>query len=385
MKIFRKNSKFPIGIDISDYNLKLIQINSKGRDSLEIQAISKVTLEKGLINDGDIINKIKVLDALKTLLSKPLKGKVTSREVVACLPETKTYLKLINVEKSPNELSQVIEAEMEKHIPFPIDEIYYDYQIISSDRNSFNVLIGACPKRFVNQYIDILKEAKLSIVGLEIEAIAISRSLIQEEVQKKKKKPQKKNYLVIDMGAKRTSMFVYSQNTPLFTLNLPISGGAVTSKIANFLEIDDKQAEKAKIVCGMDKKKAKGIIRNVLVDTLDEIVDKIEDAIDYFKNHFPDRGEINQIIISGGGSSIKDLENYLQEATSIETIKGDSLINLNNSSPEMQSYFVESYKLKNDFSIADKDSKSLTITQDDRLAFSTAIGLGLRNVFNSKL
>jgi len=380
-----RKSKYPIGLDISDYSLKLVQLNKKGRDSIDIQAISKIPLEKGLINNGEIVNKIKVIEAIKKLIDKPLNGKISSHEVVACLPETKTYLKLIHIEKSPNELVNIIEAEIEKHIPVALEDMYYDWQIIESKRDGDLVLVGACPKNIVKQYIEILKEAKLSIVGLEIEAVAIARSLLKEESPKIKKIKNRENHLIIDIGKKRTSMFVYSRNTPLFTLSLPLSGEQITSHIAQSLEIDEDQAEKAKIVCGLDKTKAKGIIRNILSDTIDNIIERIDESIDYFNHHFPDRGEINQIQICGGGSSIKNIDTYIEEASSIKTTKGNSLINFNNKTETLDNYFLEVYKIKSDFSGNSKDSKSMTINQDSRLTYATAIGLALRNIFNQKL
>jgi len=385
MFTLHKKSKYPIGLDISDYSLKLIQLNKKRRDSIDIQAISKVSLEKGIINDGEIVNKIKTIEAIKKLLDKPLKGKISSHDVVACLPETKTYLILIEIEKSPNELKKIIEAEIEKHIPIPVDEMYYDWQVIESTRNVDKVLIGACPKNIVKQYIEVLKEAKLSVVGLEIEAVAISRSLLKEESPKNKKGQVRDNHLIIDIGKKRTSMFVYSKNTPLLTLSLPLSGELITSQIAHSLEIDEEQAEKAKIICGLDKTKAKGIIRNILSDTIDNIIEKIDESIDYFNHHFPGKGEIKQIQICGGGSSIKNIDIYIEEATSIKTTKGDSLINFNNKTLIADNFFLETYKIKSDFTNTEKDSKSMTINQDSRLSYATAIGLALRNIFNPRL
>ena len=385
MIIFHQNSKYPIGLDVSDYSLKLIQLNKSGRETINIQAISKVELPKGLIEGGEIINKIKVIEAIKTLLDKPLKGKITSRDVVACLPETKTYLKLIEIEKSPNKINQIIESEIEKHIPLSLDDIYYDWQILKSSRETDLVLIGACPKKIVNQYIEVFKEARLSIVGFEIEAVAISRSLLKEESPKIKKGKNKRNYLVIDIGKKRTSLFVYSKDSPLFTLSLPLSGELINSHIAKSLEIDENQAEKAKIICGLDKTKAKGIIRNIISDTIDNIVEKIDESIDYFNHHFPDKGDIEQILICGGGSSIKNIDTYMEEATSIKTSKGDSLINFNNKNLNIENYFLEIYKIKSDFTEGSGDSKTMSITQDNRLTYSTAIGLALRNIFNPKL
>lgn len=383
MSFFTKKSKYPVGLDFSDFSLKLIQLSKKGKDSIDVQAVSRVELPKGAIENGEIIDRTKVIESIKILFDKPLKGKISSREVVACLPETKTYLKLLRIEKSVNNINQIIESEVENNIPLPLNEIYFDWQIIETTKTESLILIGACSRNTVNQYIDIIKDAKLSVVALEIEAVAISRSLLEEESLRLKKEDGKNNYLIIDIGKNRTSMFVYSKNTPLFTLSLPMSGDLVTNKIAQSLEIDRAQAEKAKIICGLDKNKAKGIIRNILSDTINNIIEKINESINYYNNHFSERGEINQILICGGGSSIKNLSSYIEEAVSIKTSNGDSLTNLRLKNIDTQNIFIESYKMKTDFSDTN-DSKNITMTQDNKLTYTTAIGLALKDIFNYK-
>jgi Tfp pilus assembly PilM family ATPase len=67
---------------------------------------------------------------LGNLLAKPKFGAVSTNEVNACLPDTKTFIKLIEVEKSPNPLPDIIRVEVEKHVPLAIKDIYYDWQVV---------------------------------------------------------------------------------------------------------------------------------------------------------------------------------------------------------------------------------------------------------------
>jgi len=122
-------SPYPVGLDISDLSLKLVQLNKIG-DKIKIQAVGRTELEPGLIKNGVIRNKVKVIKAINKLLANPNIGKISSNEVVACLPEEKTFIKLIEIKKSLNDINEKIETEIEKHIPLPIDKIYYDWQII---------------------------------------------------------------------------------------------------------------------------------------------------------------------------------------------------------------------------------------------------------------
>lgn len=375
--MFNNNSQYPIGLDISDSSLKLVQLDKK-RNTVKIQAIGKIDFSEKLLNGGDVINQEDAVKAIKTILEKPQYGKVSSNEAVVCLPESKTFIKLIRIEKTPNAIENIIETEIEKHIPMAIGDMYYDWQVISSTRNHQLILIGAAPKKIINQYTKILEDAGLSIVAFEIESIAICRSLLTEE--KPRFKGENKNYLILDIGATRTGLTVYSKNTILFTISIPISGDEITKKIAESLKIDPTQAEKAKLICGLDEDKAQGVVKGILSGVMDELAAKISEAIDYYNSHFPDRGPINQIILGGGGANIKKLNKIITEKLNINTAIGDPLTNLDGAKEDFSKILNSIKHLETVKKYKEKDKPS-TLNNDYKTTFSTAIGLSLRGLY----
>ena len=102
-----RSSNYPFGLDISDLSLKLVQLN-KSRNKISIQALGKTDLPEGLIVDGEIKNQEEVVKMIRKLISKPKYGRVSSDSVVVCLPETKTFVKLIETQSSPNNMADVI-------------------------------------------------------------------------------------------------------------------------------------------------------------------------------------------------------------------------------------------------------------------------------------
>ena len=379
--LFQQSSSYPIGLDISDLSLKFIQLN-KVRDKITIQAMGKTNLPAGLIEGGEIKNKEEVAKKIKKLIANPQFGKASSGEIISCLPETKTFVKLIEVEKTPNPLPEIISHEIEKHIPMPIDELYYDWQIIKALNGKQLVLIGAAPQNIISQYINLLKEAGHSITALEIEPISICRSLLSEEALKFAG-PFEKNYGIIDIGAKRTSMIVYSKNTILFTASMPISGEEATNRIAKTLKIKASQAEKAKIVCGFDEKKADGIIKNILFDMTQKLIKKIHEAIEFYGAHFSDRGPINEILLCGGGANVKNLDKIISKEFSIPVKHGNALVNLSETNEKFSNILKEKHSLEVDLNKKNNkknQNKILSITQDSSLAFATAVGLALRGI-----
>jgi len=373
---------YPIGLDISDLSLKLIQLKKTG-DKIAIQALSKIDLPEGLFKDGEIKNKEKIIKAVNELIGKPKYGSVTTKEVVTCLPESKTFIKLIEVKKTEENILNTIEAEIERHVPMEISEIYFDWQLIKDLPDKQLILMGASPRNIVNQYIDLLDEAKLSIAALEIESVSLCRGLLAEEHYKFKGEADK-TYGIIDIGAKRSNMTVYSKNTILFSFTMPISGNEITKKIAETLKIDYKKAEKAKIICGLDQNKAEGIIKNTLYEMIKKLTEKINNSIMFHDRHFPDYGPIDKILLCGGGANIKNLDKLLSKHLSIKVERGDALINLNEDRQKISKIFSETHSLNANFSPKTKNKISKR-TQNDSITFSTAIGLALREVFIDKL
>lgn len=379
--LLSNNSEFPIGLDISDFSLKLVQLNKAG-ESFSIQAINKVDLPAGIIDDGEIKNREELINHLKMLIEKPKFGKVSSHEVTACLPENKTFVKLIEIDNGPNDLRETIMAEMEKHIPMPIDEIYFDWQIVNKDQGKNLVLLGAAPRQIVDDYTNIFDELGLSVFALEIESSAICRALLPEEGNAFKGE-QQKNYAILDIGAKRTSMIVYARKTILFTVSLPISGEAVTMNIADNLKIDRDQAERAKIICGLDEQKAEGVIREILGSQIGELVSRIKEIINYYETHFPGQGPISNICLCGGGSNIENIDKILEESLGLQVVLGDPLLNIKDDHEKINQLFSETYSLA--LGSEKNQNDDLTYTQNSSLAFATAIGLGLRGLFIDEL
>jgi type IV pilus assembly protein PilM len=374
--MFRKKIKNSLGLDISDNNLKICQLAKNG-NKIVIQALGKYQLKPNVVENGEIKNKDEFINALKILLSKPKFGKITCREITVCLPEIKSYIKMIEIDKTPNKIADIIIPEIEKYIPAPIEEIYFDWQKIGENSEKMQILIGACPKIIVENYLSCLEASKLTTTALEIETIPIARSLLPEESGKK---PESDNYIIIDLGAKRSSMIFYSRGIIIFTLSIPLSGDSITEQISKTLEIDLNQAEKAKIICGLDKDKAKGIINNLLSEMINDLINKIKEGVSHYNNYFSDYGIITKIILCGGGAYIKGIDKIIENSIGIETLPGNALDKLDNKSPNIFDIFMEKHSYKPNASKNFQEAgQMLSLSQESSLSYTTVIGLALRN------
>lgn len=388
------------GLDISDFSMKLVELKRSGSKST-LQAWNKINVPEGLIQKGEIKNTSSVLKLISKLL-KSSHGRLSTRYVTASLPETKTFIKVIELPFGSEDILKAVKEELPHHIPLPSEELYFDWEILSSPQEgSRKVLIGAAPKTIVSSYTEILKKAGLTPTALEIEAQAITRALIKPQASLSKEKQstsslfkkrsksltfsrkiftklpwvaryskkvrdkskeksgnlKEKAKVILDLGASRASLILYDLGTIQFVTSLPISGEKITQEIALRFKLKKEEAEKAKIICGLHPKKCKGALRSILEATLSDLVSEIKKALLFYETHFSEGNEVKEIILCGGGANLLNIENFLSKKLNLSTLKGDPLMNLNKNFP-----------------------KTLEIPKREILSFTTAIGLALRDV-----
>jgi len=355
---FLNSRENAFGLDISELSLKLIKLKKKG-PQIFLESYNEIDVPPGLIINGEIKKPEKLIFLINKLI-KTCKGKkISHKEVISVLPEPKTFIKLIRLPFTEGEnLPEIIQREIEHHIPLPLGEMYLDWQVIKNpfyteEPDKIYVLAGASPKNITDQYTNLLEKAGLIPLALEIEAVSILRSLIKENLT-----PGMDDFaqIIIDFGATRTGLLIYDHGIIQFSLSLPISGTEITENIAQSLDLSFEQAEKIKIVCGLDKKKCRGSLRKILHSRIDQLVLNIKNAINFYKNHFPRTNKIKKVILCGGGANFINIDQILSQKLNLEVEIGNPWVNIT------------------------KKNKEFPIPKNKSLSFVTAIGLALRGV-----
>lgn len=312
----------PIGIDLSDTAIKIAQLNSKR----QIKFLNKISLPEGVIVNGEIIKGDEAVKAIKKLLKSS--GKVSTNEAACALPERLTYFKNIEIEKNHNpNFYEEIEAEIAKHLPEEPEKLYIDWQILNKknklNNESLKIIIGAGPKKIVDKYINVLENSGLTPISMEIESMAIARALLNPN------DPAEKNKTIgiLDIGSTASTFIIVNNNTVRFTFSLSLSSEKITNLISDTLNIDNEQAEKAKILCGLDAKKAKGAIKKILDSLMCDLTETIKQIENFYINYFNGK-MIDKIFLCGGTANLQSLDETIQKLTQKEIMIGNPLINL---------------------------------------------------------
>jgi len=360
------------GLDISDLSLKIAKLKKK-KGILSMASFGEAKIPPGIIEEGEIKDKKSLVEIIKESLKKVKGAKLKTNYVVASLPEEKAFLQVIQMPiLKEEELKRAVYFEAENYIPLPVAEVYLDFQQVQPLYNHLDhldILIAALSKKTIDPYMSCLKGAGLIPKALEIESLAIARSLIKNEVSPFP-------VLLIDFGATRTSFIIFSGYSPRFTSSIPVSSQKFTEAISRDLGVDLIEAEKLKIKYGLGEKYRlkvegeikkeieRGIIFEALIPPLTDLIAQIKIHLSYYHTHahhehlLPNSKEVEKIFLCGGGANLKGLTDFLSSELKIPVELGNPWINI---LPEPLKELPE-------------------LSYEKSLSFTTALGLALREI-----
>src|SRR3989338_6992235 len=331
------------GLDISDLSAKLIAVKSNFRGERVIQTWAKCDIPEGVIVDGDIRQQEKAVALLTAMLAEPVR-RVGTPYVTASLPESKTFMKVIEVDAA-GDVGARVREELPNHIPLAIEELVIDWEITRTFDERAMVTVGAVPKAVAERYTELLTACGLKPVAFEIEAQAIARAVAPVATNPSSLRAGMDNLyahisrarrtksdapppapaspahtsarLLVDMGATRTSLVMVDWETIQFTSSVPLSGVDATRRIAERLKLTFDEAERAKKICGLDPKKCKGAVSTVLQGALNNLAVEIERAIEFYQTHFKRGRPVAEVVLTGGGANLAHAETQLSEQLSV--------------------------------------------------------------------
>jgi len=351
-------SQSAFGLDLSDLSVKVVQLEREG-DKDKIVSFGTVSIPAGSIVDGEIIKKENVVSAIGEVLKKAGPKKIKTKKVICSLPETKAFLRIISIPKmKEEEAREAVKWEMEANIPLPIDQVYYDWQLVekklSKDLNKIEVLVVAVAKKVVDQFVEVLELSGLSVEGLDIESIAQARSFLD-------KKDDMKTTLIMDLGDRRASFSISTGTIPCFTSSIPLSSQSMTDAISKELNVPFEEAEKIKLASGIGSPAKNDPIFKAVKPIIENLILEMEKSMDFYLNDMKYSKSIDQITMCGGGANTIGIIPYLSRRLNKEIELGNPWVNI--------------YLGK----------KLPPIDRKKSVQYSTAIGLALKGLYYEDL
>ncbi len=265
------------------------------------------------------------------------------RVVISSMAGHSVIVKRVFFKSRPRkELEQSIYKEARQYIPFDLNDVYLDYQVMGpgGKEDTLEVMLVASKKKMVQDLIKIMDHGGLSLGIVDVDAFALSNcfefnypELVSEPA-----------YL-LDIGGLQSIFTIFWKNQPVFFREMSFGGRQLTDVISNQLEISRSEAEKIKLEgpASADQSEITALSKEIAA-TLSSWTQEIRRLIGFYQTSAPEAGQADRIFLSGGGSLLKGIKEFFQEELGMETHHLDPWKNIRVSANDFDPRYLDSVK-----------------------------------------
>ena len=310
----KKNAPL-IGLDISSSSIKLVELSDAGKGVLRLERYASEPLPRGAVVDGNIDNIEQVSEAVKQVWTK---SGTRARLVVLGMPPAAVITKKIVLPGglSEDELELQVENEASQYIPFALEEVSLDFDVIGPLPNSLEdveVLLAASRKEKVEDRVAVAEAAGLKPKIMDIESYA-ARAALERVMLQLPQGGKGQIVALFQIGAQVTHISVLLDGQPLYEREQPFGGNQLTQEIARAYGMTAEQAENSK----RSGELPEGYERELLEPFLESAAVEVTRAIQFFYTSTP-YTRVDQIYLAGGCASIPGLVDIVASRTKVST------------------------------------------------------------------
>jgi type IV pilus assembly protein PilM len=329
--------KLSVGLDIGSGSIKLCQLKAGKRGNYQLQAFGMVQLPPEAIVDGALMNAGVVADGIRELFAS---SGVRTKDVATSVSGHSVIIKKINLpQMTAEELEESIQWEAEQYIPFDINDVNIDVQILnteSTQAGQMDVLLVAAKKDMVNDYTEVIQSAGRIPVVVDIDAFAV-----QNQFEVNYEIPRSETVVLVNIGASVTNINVLANGTSTFTRDISIGGSQFTDAIQKALNVSYDEAEALKLGGGLKEHDAvvPHEVERVLQSEAETVANEIQRSLDFYAATSSD-AHIARIFISGGSGRIPALARTIEGRTGVPVELMNPFRNIDISNPRFDQDYL---------------------------------------------
>ncbi|RII30670.1 MAG: pilus assembly protein PilM [Geobacter sp.] len=301
---FLKKKKDVVGIDIGSSSVKLVQLKDL-KGVYQLLNIGIVPLPPEAIVDNSLMDSASIVSAVKNVVAS-LGIKV--KDVACSISGNSVIIRKITLPAMPSEeLEDQITWEAEQYIPFDINDVNMDFQILSPDNidpTKMNVLLVASKKDIINDYVAVFHEA-----GLQLSVVDVDSFTVQNAFEANHDANPDEVLALINIGASVMNINIVKAGVTLFTRDVQMGGNLYTEEIQKQLGLSSIESESIKLL-------AHETGNSALMEVLDKvnvaITQEIRRSLDFYNSTAND-DKIARIFVSGGCSKVYNLVESINE------------------------------------------------------------------------
>lgn len=331
LDIFSPKAPPLFGLDISSSSVKMLEIVEAGKGAYRVERYVIEPLPRDATVDGNISNLESVVEAVKRGYKRL---GTRSKHVAMAVPTGAVITKKIIVPASlrESELEVQVESEANQYIPFALEEVNLDFQVVGPSPTSpeeQEVMIAATRKEKVEDRVAVAESAGLKAIVMDIEAFA-QQSALGLVVKQLPNAGKDMNVAIVDVGANVMNVSVMRNDQSIYTREQAFGGNQLTQDIVARYGMSAEEAENAKRSGGLPDDFESEVLRPFMENLSMEVQRALQFFFTSTQYH-----SVEQILLAGGSAVIPGMDEVVHTRTQVPTMVANPFASMQ-ASPRIQ-------------------------------------------------
>lgn len=311
--LFSKKNPPMVGLDISTSGVRLVELSKNNIGEYTLECYASESLPRGAVVDGNIDNIEHVADAVRRVWRK---SGTSAKAVVLGMPSAGVITRklVLNGGLSEDEMEAQVESEASQYIPFALDEVNLDFDVIGPVANSpgdVEVILAAARREKVEDRVAVAEAAGLKPMVMDIDTHA-ARAAVERVMSQPSSTDRGQIVALFRIGAQTSNFTVMVDRQTVYEREQPIGGNQLTQDIVRAYGMSFDEAE---------QKKKSGELPDAYQQTImhpfmEGIAQEVTRAIQFFFTSSP-YTRIDYIFLAGGSALLPGLDEIVATRTRV--------------------------------------------------------------------
>jgi type IV pilus assembly protein PilM len=303
-------------VDITSATVKLLELG-RHAGGLRIDSYAVRPLREGAVVERRIRDKSEIVDALQRAVAH---AQLRSRRAVVAVPSSAAITRVISfpASLSDDDIEARIQMESDKHIPFPLNEVAFDFQRLGRHPrydDQQEIMLVACRLQDIDTLTSTLDAVGLEVVAVDVEGFALERvcRALQAPQAPQGEEEEDSSAALVDIGANLCAFHVLKGGRIVYSRDSLYGGRQLTDAISRHYGMSFDEAGRAKRRGGLpdDYRQA------VLLPFVDTLIQHIGRSLQLYYTSAGQQ-QIRRLILAGGSSALPGFAERLRAQSGLE-------------------------------------------------------------------
>jgi type IV pilus assembly protein PilM len=304
------------GLDIGLSSVKVAEVDANpDQGKFVLKKFASVTLPEGAVIEDEIQKEEEIVEAIKQAVEK---AGITSKYVCLCLSGPNTVSRKLSLAGgSMEEIEDQVLWEAEQYLPFDIEQSTLDFHIIGENEGGgVDVILAAVKNDVVFNFSQLVAEAGFKVKIIDLGIIATTN--VFEIVMEERLEDPLQSFLILDIGAQKTSFIIYKAGMIMFSKEIAVGGLMITEEIQRQMGVNYFEAEDLKIT-GDDQGNLPEEILEIIDDVVETFFSELKKTLDFYVSSTQDESLV-ACCVTGGSAQIPGILEGLEALLGVDVL-----------------------------------------------------------------